>query len=81
MKCEACEGPLSVKSTLTEEYDGERTSKYVLCANCLLQLVTLSLTKRQFKNLIKNGHSPDEFYLHGDFYSESGEAMQPKLGK
>ena len=78
-KCEACNGPLSVKSTLTEEYYGEIISKYMLCANCLLNLVTLSLSPKQFKNLIRNGHTTDEFYLHGDFYDEDGNAMQPKL--
>jgi hypothetical protein len=36
-----------------------------------------SLYKKEFKNMLKNGHSADEFYLHGDFYDDNGTAQQP----
>jgi hypothetical protein len=44
-------------------------------------LTTYSLTKKQFKNLLKNGHTATEFLLHGDFYDEEGNAQQPLLGR
>jgi hypothetical protein len=50
---------------------------YKLCQNCLGQLVNLSLTKKQYKNLLKSGHSPREFLIHDDFYDEDGKALQP----
>ena len=59
--------------------DCYRKSKpYHLCSNCLLELVNTCLTPEHFKNLVKNGHADNEFYLHSDFYDEKGIALQPK---
>jgi hypothetical protein len=74
MRCQACK-------ERNEQYIvtslGERPS-YHLCGNCILQLVTENLSKEQFMNLLKSGHSANEFYLHSDFYDERGRALQPK---
>lgn len=74
-KCEACEINMAkAKLVICSKI------KYYLCLNCLLNFVTVSLSKDNFKNLIKNGHSVDEFYLHDDFYdAETGEALQSKI--
>ena len=50
---------------------------YTLCLCCLQELINKSLTKEHFKNLIKNGHTTKEFYLHDDFYDEDGNMLQP----
>jgi hypothetical protein len=52
---------------------------YVVCTNCLTRLTMLDLTKKQFKNLIKAGHSTTEYYLHNDFYDDMGNALQPRI--
>lgn len=75
-KCESCEEcnaqcELKIKGSHLE-------STYKLCLNCLGELINLNLTKKQFKNLLKNGHNENEFYLHEDFYDCFGNALQPK---
>ena len=50
---------------------------YHICGNCLQELISYSLTPQHFKNLLKNGHSATEFYLHDDFYDDDGTALQP----
>jgi len=76
-KCEACDKhPQSV--CLIHPANSIDLVIYKLCNNCLLALVNTSLSKKQFKNLIKHGHDPSEFYLHDDFYDEDGTALQPK---
>lgn len=71
MYCEACKKNV-VQSCL--RLTGEE--EYLLCLNCLSDLVNTRLNETQFNNLIKNGHKDTEFYLHGDFY-EDGMAIQP----
>lgn len=74
MICESCRTNGSqwlLKSTSGPE-------EYHLCANCLIDLVNLSLTSGHFKNLIRAGHSSNDFMIHGDFYDEEGCALQPK---
>ena len=72
--CEACM-KTHAHSELTSTYGDEKT--YKLCANCLFQLVAYSLSPEQYRNLLLNGHSPHEFYIHEDFYDDDGNAMQP----
>lgn len=73
--CEACKG-CEVQYTLIGEH--EESSPYKLCANCLTSLILTSLSKKEFKNLLKNKHTVDEFLLHSDFYHPTtGEAFQP----
>ncbi len=72
-KCEACQ-EAGIQSSLNTF---EASKNYELCANCLPQLINCSLEPKQFKNLIRAGHNDTEFYLHGDFYSEDGVALQP----
>lgn len=74
VKCESCEEHQS-QWTLKSNYNNK--VKYNVCSNCLLGLVAHSITKKQFKNLIENGHSKNEFLLHGDFYDNFGNAEQP----
>jgi len=62
-KCEACNRKLDNLETL-----GSRDATYFLCPTCLIFLVTHKLSKKHFFNLIKNGHSSNEFHLHDDFY-------------
>jgi len=74
MKCEACgEFPQMINLDT-------RDGVYNICHNCLLKLVTLSLSNQEFKNLLKNGHKSTEFYLHSDFYDGDGNALQSKFG-
>lgn len=75
-KCQACGS--EVQWVLTSEYDDKET--YSICSNCLTNLVRLNLSKKQFKALLKAGHTDDEFFLHEDFYDENGKALQPECG-
>jgi len=52
---------------------------YVVCGNCLIALVGLGLNPDQFANMLAQGHSTEEFFLHSDFYDETGQALQPKF--
>jgi len=77
--CESCEKH-QVMFKLKDVY-GERHNKaktYNLCANCLHNLTHLALSPEQYKNLLKNGHQADEYFIHSDFYDESGNALQPR---
>ena len=71
-KCEACEhGDVQweLKHKLSPEI-------YKVCSNCLHRLTSFSLSKTQFLNLLKNGHTTDEFLLHDDFYDIEGNKLQ-----
>ncbi len=72
-KCEICGSEL--QWTLVDEYHPE--VKYKVCSNCLIHLVNNALPSKSWKKLIKNGHNENEFILHGDFYDEEGNALQP----
>jgi len=73
-QCEACK---ENKAQTTVEVYGDKP--YILCMNCQSDIVNTCLSPKQFKNLLKNGHEPEEFLLHGDYYDEeTGEALQPK---
>jgi len=72
--CEAC-GRFESQWELVDRYGDAKT--YDVCTNCLLPLVGNALSKEQFKNLLKSKHKKDEFLLHGDFYDEKGNALQP----
>ena len=50
---------------------------YRVCAGAAGRLETRSLRPREWFNLAVI-HGPFEFLLHDDFYSEDGEACQPK---
>ena len=75
--CQIC-GKFEVQWVLAGTYPGD--IPYHVCSNCLGQLVNLELTKKQFKTLLKNGHTDEEYLLHGDFYDEQGNALQPCRG-
>jgi hypothetical protein len=75
MKCEACR-KTEHQWVLTDTMD--ESVSYFVCSCCLARLNNYDLTKKQFRNLIKAGHTQDEFLLHDDFYDEDGEAMQPQ---
>jgi len=84
--CEACNQNMVTielidKADLMIDREKGKHFNYNLCNNCLLQLVTYSLSKEQYRRLIQNGHTNKEFYLHDDFYDEEGNAIQPKLGE
>lgn len=72
-KCEACDKEY-ISVVMNELKTDEET--YVVCANCLISLVCRDLSSEQYKNLLKNGHSAEEFLLHSDFYDEDGNALQ-----
>ncbi len=74
MKCEACGGIISlIKLNMLNGV------VYTLCMNCHVALTNYSLSKSQFFQLLKNGHTDVEFFLHCDFYDdETGEALQPQ---
>lgn len=52
--------------------------RYDVCMNCLIALVNLSLSPKQFKSLLRRGHKDTEYLLHGDFYDNEGNALQPR---
>lgn len=54
-------------------------TEYFLCPNCMLRLITCSLSKSQVNNLLGNGHTRKEFYLHNDFYDDIGISLQPLI--
>lgn len=78
MKCEACNLAPVTMELKDRGFNNEHIYIYRLCNNCLFSFVNLNLAPQQFKNLLDNGHSRDEFYLHSDFYDEEGYALQPK---
>jgi hypothetical protein len=71
--CEVCR-QISVE-TIIESSDGRWP--YRLCLSCAHRLITLSLRPLEWFHLAVL-HGPHEHYLHDDFYSEEGEALQPK---
>jgi hypothetical protein len=75
---EQCESCGSEKQWELKSMYGDKT--YGVCSNCLTNLVGLNLSKKQFKALLKAGHTDDEFLLHEDFYDEQGNALQPECG-
>jgi len=53
---------------------------YVACPNCLVRLVTHSLTPQQYLRAKQAGRDMDRYYLHSDFYDQdTGTALQPML--
>lgn len=74
--CERHEEMWRIHDTYTDKF----VPPYCVCSNCLTMLTTYSLTKKQFKNLLKNGHTATEFLLKGDFYDEEGNARQSMFG-
>jgi hypothetical protein len=76
MKCECCK-KFPHQWVLTDTLDN--SVSYFVCSNCLPALVEYNLSRKQFGNLIKSGHSLDEFLLHEDFYDEDGTALQPSI--
>lgn len=76
MKCECC-NDAEVQWELVDAYDKDTT--YRVCSNCLPFLTACSLSKLQFKNLLKNGHNANEHLLHEDFYDGDGNSLQGQL--
>jgi hypothetical protein len=79
--CEACERN-HAQRIIQSNYDlvdgTQKEKPYKLCAICLIKLVNHCLSPREYSNLIKNGHDPQEHMIHGDFYDEDfGTALQP----
>ena len=74
MRCEACKHE-EHQWVLTDTLDA--SVSYYLCGNCLPALVNYHLSKKQFRHLLKAGHTTMEFLLHEDFYDEDGRALQP----
>ena len=75
IKCECCGTEAQVA-----HIDLYESNRYLLCRNCEVSFVNCALSKEQFFNMLKNGHSTEEFMLHADVYDEdSGEALQPTL--
>ena len=74
--CQICE-KFEVQWVLAGTYPGD--VPYHICSNCLNRLVNLDLTKKQFKTVLKNGHTDDEYLLHGDYYNEQGKALQSMM--
>jgi len=72
--CEACNG---VSAQWLIESLGRDGETYLVCGNCSPPLSNRALSRKQFKNLLQNGHSTSEFLLHSDFYDEDGNALQP----
>lgn len=72
VKCDCCnnESQWVLKSVYGDK-------DYNVCSNCLSDLTNFHLSKKQFKNILKAGHSTDEFLLHDDFYDENGQMLQP----
>ena len=75
--CEFCgNDTVPVLTVLTEL--GHPEVSYMACANCLIPLVTHSLSPEQYLRAKDQGGSVRRFLLHGDFYDElTGEALQP----
>jgi hypothetical protein len=78
MKCECCK-KVPHQWELIDTLDA--SVSYFVCSNCLPDLVTYNLKKKQLRNLAKSGHTQSEFLLHEDFYDEDGTALQPMFGK
>lgn len=77
MKMAKCECGCGNRASIVRK-DLDSNVFYFLCHNCEINLINLNLSKKQFKHLLENGHKPTEFMLHSDFYTEEGEALQPR---
>ena len=75
--CEAC-GERHVQWILKDSYKDRNTKDYRVCSTCLILLANTNLSSEQFKNLLSSGHTDAEFLLHGDFYDDDGNALQPR---
>ena len=76
-KCEdknICQACMKAESQCTLELKGEKP--YKLCMNCHLLLTIQTLDKVGYKNLLKNGHNPNEYMIHEDFYDKDGTYLQ-----
>ena len=72
--CEACNEAPAQWLIESLGRDGET---YLVCSTCHIALANRNLRKPQFKNLLQNGHKNSEHLLHGDFYDDDGNALQP----
>jgi len=52
---------------------------YAACPNCLLMLVTHSLSPQQYLRAQQAGRDMDRHYLHYDYYDRDGTALQAVL--
>lgn len=71
--CQACE---AARAVVTEP-DEDPQSPYFLCQACHTRLLEYRLRPLEWYNLAKRFGS-ERFYLHDDFYTDEGEAMQPE---
>lgn len=72
--------PTSMRQEVAARETRKLREEYVACPNCLLGLVTNSLTSAQFLRAKEKGGDVSRWYLHEDFYDgETGEALQPKM--
>ena len=76
MKCECCK-KTEHQFLLTDTYDN--SVSYFVCSCCLQELVNHNLSKKQYRHLIKAGHTNLEYLLHDDFYDGEGNALQPSI--
>lgn len=74
-ECEFC-GETIVPYLITGDMSGD---SYAVCANCHIALVMVCLSPKQYLRAKDHGGDVNRFYLHDDFYTEFGEALQPKM--
>jgi len=74
-ECEFCGTTLVTYTLADEKRDREN---YIVCPNCLLGLVGVSLSPEQFLRAKARGGDTNRFYLHDDFYDSDGHALQSK---
>lgn len=74
--CDACR-QAPQETLIDETHSSGPYWPYRLCFACARRLTTYSLRPLEWFHLAAI-HGPGEFFLHNDFYSEDGEAQQPK---
>jgi hypothetical protein len=73
-RCLAC-GTLHAETFNTNLWDYEAS----LCETHLTALLNYDLDPKAYRRLAKDAGDPERvFHLHGDFYSRTGRALQPK---
>ena len=75
-KCECCKEN-EIQWELKDPKDWDGGVIYLVCGNCIIDVVCHKLSPEKFFNLLNSGHLDDEFLLHHDYYDKNGNAIQP----
>ena len=56
----------------------EPEKEFVVTPDEASRLFRTALSAEEYKKLIENGHDPEEYLLHSDFYTRDGQSLQAR---